>query len=209
MPLLISLFIDGGVNPPQFYHSAEEIERTRAAAGRMPTPASTYLTYFMALLSDLFFYPLDNRPVEAETEPAASAQGEAPAGQVNEPPIEARAQGEPALEAEPDTQTGTFPYAAHFPSINYSPTCLEPTDPVEGHLVSVTMVHTSLEKTTGRNRATTKTSRLTKSDRIVITPNMSRSEFVVAFLQVHDLSNTYMPGIACGPSFKFWFTGSK
>ncbi|KAK7688693.1 hypothetical protein QCA50_008231 [Cerrena zonata] len=141
-------WIDGGVNPPRFYHSEEEIaamqERTRARS------ASVTITK------------------------------------------------KPAIAQAPEpTQTQLTEV-----------TELEE-DPVEGYLTMVTLVWTATHKLSTRSKPITKLDRITKSGRIDITSETTRSELLMAALAFHDLAETFRPGVTCGPAFKLWYTSSN
>ncbi|KIK81779.1 hypothetical protein PAXRUDRAFT_155282, partial [Paxillus rubicundulus Ve08.2h10] len=47
-----------------------------------------------------------------------------------------------------------------------------------------------------------------KSNHMLI-DEISRTDFIKAFLRVHDLADQYSPGIHFGPQFKLWWTGSR
>ncbi|KAF9230914.1 hypothetical protein BU15DRAFT_68784 [Melanogaster broomeanus] len=77
------------------------------------------------------------------------------------------------------------------------------------HLVSATMVYLSTEKpTSSRGKLTIKKLCTTKSDQISI-DDISRLDFVKAFLQIHELTDQYSPGVHFSPQFKLWWTGSS
>ena len=57
------------------------------------------------------------------------------------------------------------------------------------------------------SKLVTKRSKLTISETIVL-EDISRTDFIAAFLVVHGLSEQYRPGVHSGPAFKLFWTGS-
>ncbi|KIK76654.1 hypothetical protein PAXRUDRAFT_18046 [Paxillus rubicundulus Ve08.2h10] len=78
-----------------------------------------------------------------------------------------------------------------------------------GHLVSISMVFSSTEKpASNRGKPTVKKLCTIKSNHIMM-DEISRIDFVKAFLRVHEVANQYSPGVHFGPQFKLWWTGSS
>lgn len=75
-----------------------------------------------------------------------------------------------------------------------------------GHLVNITMAFLAPGKAVRGNKIAMKPARITKMDHIVIT---SRTDFITAFLAVHELAEQFSPGVHSGPVFKLWWTGSR
>ncbi|KAJ8585723.1 hypothetical protein M405DRAFT_910709 [Rhizopogon salebrosus TDB-379] len=143
-------WIDGGVNPPRFYTSHEEIEEARRNAGGY-------------LQLDDGNFPVKNHHYA------------------------------PPPSAAPQVLPSVLVSGEHT-----------------GHLVSVTMLVSVVEKNSsnGRGKLSTKKTKTIKSDHICIRA-MSRVDFIAAFLRVHDLEDQYSPGVHFGPVFQFWWTGSS
>jgi hypothetical protein len=82
-------------------------------------------------------------------------------------------------------------------------------EPAPGHLVSVLMLfNVQVTGPAGRgSKLVTKRSKLTISETIVL-EDISRTDFIAAFLAVHGLSEQYSPGVHSGPAFKLFWTGS-
>lgn len=80
---------------------------------------------------------------------------------------------------------------------------------VVGHSVTVNMVFTATEKTM-TTRGVKVSSKKIGNPRMenMVLPGMTRSEFIIAALQVHEVANQFSPGVHSGPSFKIWWTGS-
>jgi hypothetical protein len=72
------------------------------------------------------------------------------------------------------------------------------------------MLFASPDKTYGAGgvaKLTMKAKKTSKSDHIIL-ESITRTEFVRAYLGVHDLGDQYSPGVHSGPSFKLWWAGS-
>ncbi|KAJ7635761.1 hypothetical protein DFH06DRAFT_1302968 [Mycena polygramma] len=153
-------YIDGGVNPPAFYPSNDDIARKM---------------YLWNPTHPMFHALPPNAP--------------APSAATDTPTI--------AVSADPaPLDEGTVA----------APTPLE----LAGHQVSVIEVRPAPEKVpASRNAkpAAHKDERESKFDYIDLV-NMTRCEFIMAFLKVHDRAEEYSGGVSHGPTFKFWWTGS-
>jgi hypothetical protein len=57
------------------------------------------------------------------------------------------------------------------------------------------------------SKLVTKRSKLTISETIVL-EDISRTDFIAAFLVMHGLSKQYCPGVHSGPAFKLFWMGS-
>ncbi|KAF9245415.1 hypothetical protein BU15DRAFT_71167 [Melanogaster broomeanus] len=157
-------WIDGGVNPPCFYISHQEIEETRAVACQhVPAPP--------VLLPPLPPHDMVTPPMTTQ------------AGAII-----------PVVLPQIETDGGQNVPVSNMPV---------------GHLVSATMVYLSTEKpTSSHGKPTVKKLCTTKSDQISI-DDISHVDFVKAFLQIHELTDQYSPGVHFGPQFKLWWTGSS
>jgi hypothetical protein len=77
-----------------------------------------------------------------------------------------------------------------------------------GHMVTIAMLYTLLEKGGRGMKPVSKKKTLAKFDFIRLT-EISRSAFITEFLRVHDLHDQFSAGMLRGPSFKLWWTGSR
>ncbi|KAF8835086.1 hypothetical protein BDN67DRAFT_992531 [Paxillus ammoniavirescens] len=157
-------WIDGGVDPPRFYVSCEEIEETRAAALLRATvpPAGPSIT-------------------ATETMVATATGGTVP-GPVQRP--------EPISGANSASGSKCYTICGFKCGTDVHAMTAAPPECVR-HLVSISMAYSRAEKPAS-NRG-----------------KISRTDFIKAFLRVHDLADQYNPGIHFGPQFKLWWTGSS
>ncbi|TDL14115.1 hypothetical protein BD410DRAFT_846335 [Rickenella mellea] len=78
------------------------------------------------------------------------------------------------------------------------------------HLVYVTMAFTELVQDGSHKsaKAKIKKANFTKTKRIDML-NISRSNFIVAFMALHSIDDKFTPSSDKGPGFKLWFTGTS
>ncbi|KIJ94158.1 hypothetical protein K443DRAFT_110911, partial [Laccaria amethystina LaAM-08-1] len=79
-----------------------------------------------------------------------------------------------------------------------------------GHLISVGMVYALAAAPSASGRAPkglVKQKQKTKMTNIVL-DQITRTDFIKAFLATHNLSDKYSPGVHSGPDFKLWWSGS-
>lgn len=229
-------WIDGAVNPPQYYYSNEEIEHTRQAAftaiERSGAPLANVQTVYV---------PAQRRvlaPSPARQGPRVAAEDQAQPPPPYEPPLPYRGQAsqgsaaraEAGVPEEPrgppsdvqeirenaPTAPGSAPAGTDGPGVlaNAPASANNATNgamgrALGGNVVAVTLVYTVKEKgpSTRGSRVVSKKTQVTKNALISFSEDLGRADFVAAMLKAHDLADQYAAGPHAGPGFKIWWTG--
>ncbi|KAF8804697.1 hypothetical protein BYT27DRAFT_7107079 [Phlegmacium glaucopus] len=173
-------WIDGGINPPVYYLSHEEIEATCHAHGVQPPPRYMEVEVRGA-----------NPPAVNATPALSSAtQYDILSARVSPTPITPRDNYYHQPQAE---QLGSTVAAAVAP---------------EGYLVNATHLFTPQNSAATLTRtARVAKKKQTLLGRIGL-GGITRVAFIKAFLEMHNLHTHYGPGIHSGPPFKLSWTGS-
>ncbi|EDR00505.1 uncharacterized protein LACBIDRAFT_334128 [Laccaria bicolor S238N-H82] len=183
-------WIDGGVNPPKYYFSHEEIDAACRASGVEPPPRYTQpeipvapsqpittagpcpiRPFFQIMLINLTGVPL-------------ATQYDILSSRVSPTPVPANNH-----------------YRAAGPLGNTVGN--EPSVPLpDGHLINVTHTYTSMELTTGSSQngkpAAPKKKATTLLGNIAL-EGITRVDFIKAFLSIHNLHTQFAPGVHSGP----------
>ncbi|GLB45420.1 hypothetical protein LshimejAT787_2500090 [Lyophyllum shimeji] len=184
-------WIDGGVNPPQFYHSHEEINHTLIAYGQPPIPIP------LQNVRDALA-AMHNNSVPSVPPPYNNFGPPAPA--YNN--FATTALNDPGPPAPAIVSAGPIPESEAGPA---EAPAAEPETPKE-RLVAITMAFSIPGTVSARNpKPAPKKDRITKGASIVL-DGITRMEFIKAFLAVHDLDDQYSPGVHSGPNFKIWWS---
>lgn len=174
-----SLLLDGGVNPPRFYHSHEEIDEALRNAG---VSRATRFDQQAARISPTPALPLPPVPLTLDLVNSAN-----PGSNVG-----INATSKPLFS----------PLELILSSNNFLAVS-------SGHIVNVTLIYTApAAPTVGRAKAAPKKAKTTKMDNIPL-ESITRVDFIKAFLATHGLAETFSPGTHSGPDFKLWWTGMR
>lgn len=178
-------WIDGGVNPPKYYFSHEEIDAACCASGVEPPPRYTQPEIPVA----------PSQPITTAGLPLAT-QYDILSSRVSPTPVPAN--NHYRMAGPLGNGVGNEPWVPAAP-------------PPNGHLVNVTHTYTATESTTGSSRnakaAAPKKKATTMLGNITL-EGITRVDFIKAFLSIHNLDTQFAPGVHSGPPFKLSWTGS-
>jgi hypothetical protein len=176
-------FPDGGIDPPHFYLTHEECQHA------------------------LYYHTgMTEHPRMPEIQRSRIREPAAPVTQPPALPIVVNAVTETSPLPPVSETTPFLPVAETTPTIPVAEIAL----PLSvGYLVSILMnfsLHAQGPVTRG-SKVVKKKSKLIKSDYIVL-EGITRTDFIVAYLSIHGLSDQFSPGVHSGPPFKLYWTGS-
>ncbi|KAA1475512.1 hypothetical protein DENSPDRAFT_883621 [Dentipellis sp. KUC8613] len=184
-------WIDGAVNPPQFYMSqAQMVDALQAAANAgIPIPPGPGAAMLAAARAG-------DAPVSAATARPANRPSEQVCDTVNTSAgIAQKSAAEPTNKAlDPSLSAGNSVLGD------------------AGYLVYVTHTLSVLDNTPavrGSKSAPKKVKTPTTKFEYIDVQNISRVKFFQACLRVHDLADHFSAGVHSGPAFKLWWTGSN
>ncbi|KAI0338966.1 hypothetical protein BDW22DRAFT_1432176 [Trametopsis cervina] len=188
-------WVDGAANPPQFYHTVEEMEQTRREHG-------IFARLDRAALLDP---STETSPSHQPSPPAAASRAHSPQPGIVMPPRLQRSLPPLSLVAPPCPPV-TPVSVAPSPANEGLNSANGIDENIQSFLVTVGINYLKPTDKQGRSKqVVAKMTEVNKRERMQLSASTTRVDFITWCLKVHHLHGKYRPGTTSGPRFKIWW----